>query len=192
VTTPAANHCGEALRVAAYAIRRLGSGEVEVVEAHLAGCPSCRRDFEELRPVADYVAAWPADILSPDPALQGRLARRLGNDANFSAPPAPAAAWREPDWDEVGPGILCKVLANDAERRRVSMLVRLLPNAEYPPHRHAGVEELHLLEGELWIDERKLFPGDYNRAEAPSGDKRVWSETGCTCVLITSTDDILA
>jgi hypothetical protein len=44
---------------------------------------------------------------------------------------------------------------------------------------------------ELWIDKRKLHPGDYNRAEAPSSDARVWTETGCTCVLITSTEDIL-
>jgi hypothetical protein len=56
---------------------------------------------------------------------------------------------------------------------------------------HAELEELHLLDGELWIDARKLQPGDYNRAEAPTGDKRVWSETGCTRVLITSTRDIL-
>ena len=71
------------------------------------------------------------------------------------------------------------------------MLVRLAPGAEYPPHEHAGTEELHLLDGELWIDSRKLYPGDYNRAEVGTGDKRVWSETGCTCVLITSTADIL-
>jgi anti-sigma factor ChrR (cupin superfamily) len=73
----------------------------------------------------------------------------------------------------------------------VSMLVRLAPGAEYPPHGHAGIEELHLLDGELWIDERKLYPGDYNRAEPGTSDKRVWSETGCTCVLITSTKDML-
>jgi hypothetical protein len=53
------------------------------------------------------------------------------------------------------------------------------------------VEELHLLDGELWIDERKLYPGDYNRAESGTGDQHVWSETGCTCVLITSTRDVL-
>jgi anti-sigma factor ChrR (cupin superfamily) len=75
---------------------------------------------------------------------------------------------------------------------RVSMLVRLTPGTEYPPHRHAGTEELHLLEGELWIDDRKLFPGDYNRAIAGTADKRVWSETGCTCLLITSPSDLLA
>ena len=131
------------------------------------------------------------DILSPDPTLQSRLARRIADETGGASEALPAAQWSEPEWEEVAPGIFCKLLANDTERHRVSMLVRLLPNVEYPPHTHAGLEELHLLDGELWIDERKLVPGDYNRAEAPSGDKRVWSETGCTCVLITSTRDVL-
>jgi anti-sigma factor ChrR (cupin superfamily) len=71
------------------------------------------------------------------------------------------------------------------------MLVRLAPGAAYPPHRHAGVEELYLLDGELWIDSRKLYPGDYNRGEVGTCDQHVWSETGCTCVLLTSSEDIL-
>jgi anti-sigma factor ChrR (cupin superfamily) len=83
------------------------------------------------------------------------------------------------------------MLARDEEKHVVSTLVRLVPGGEYPPHCHAGVEELRLLDGELWIDDRKLYPGDYNRAEPGTGDKRVWSETGCTCVLITSTRDVL-
>jgi anti-sigma factor ChrR (cupin superfamily) len=103
----------------------------------------------------------------------------------------PPRQWKEPDWDEVAPGIFCKLLATDGERHRVSMLVRLLPGVAYPPHIHADFEELHLLDGELWIDDRKLYPGDYNRAQAPTGDQRVWSETGCTCVLVTSTRDRL-
>lgn len=70
-------------------------------------------------------------------------------------------------------------------------LVRLAPGTYYPPHRHAGVEELHLLQGELWIDDRKLYPGDYSRAEPGTSDRRVWSETGCTCLLITSDSDAL-
>jgi hypothetical protein len=43
----------------------------------------------------------------------------------------------------------------------------------------------------LWIDGRKLVPGDYNYGAPGTGDERVWSETGCTCVLITSTKDEL-
>ena len=71
------------------------------------------------------------------------------------------------------------------------MLVRLAPGASDPAHTHAGIEELHLLDGELWIDERQLFPGDYNYSAPGAVDERVWSETGCTCVLITSTKDVL-
>ena len=41
------------------------------------------------------------------------------------------------------------------------------------------------------VDERTLYPGDYIHAEAGSADARVRSETGCTCVLITSTRDEL-
>ena len=84
------------------------------------------------------------------------------------------------------------MLSSDLQRDRVSMLVRLAPGAEYPPHRHAATEELHLLEGELWINDRKLFPGDYNSAEAGTADRRVWSETGCTCLLITSPSDSIS
>jgi len=43
----------------------------------------------------------------------------------------------------------------------------------------------------LFIDGRKLVPGDYNYGAPGAVDHRVWSETGCTCVLITSTNDIL-
>ena len=130
-------------------------------------------------------------ILRPEPSLQERLARRIAEETGRAVVLPPAAQWREPEWEEAAPGIFCKLLATDAQRQRVSMLVRLAPGTDYPPHTHAGVEELHLLDGELWIDERKLQPGDYNRAEPGTGDKRVWSETGCTCVLITSTKDVL-
>ena len=95
-------------------------------------------------------------------------------------------------WEQVAPGIACQLLATDSENDGVSMLVRLAPGVEYPAHTHAGVEELHLLQGELWIDQRKLCPGDYYRAEPGSADNRVWSETGCTCVLMTSSRDVIA
>ena len=104
-------------------------------------------------------------------------------------PPAPQ--WTEPEWEQVAPGIECKLLATDTERHRVSMLARLAPGASYPAHTHAGTEELHLLDGQLWIDGRKLLPGDCNLGAHGVDDERVWSETGCTCLLVTSTKDVL-
>src|SRR6185437_16526591 len=92
--------------------------------------------------------------------------------------------WNEPQWNQVADGISCKTLAVDSERNELTLLVRLGPGIEYPPHQHGGVEELHLLDGELWIGARLIHPGDYNHAEPGTIDTRVWTETGCTCLLI--------
>jgi anti-sigma factor ChrR (cupin superfamily) len=175
----------------AYALQALPPGERAAAEAHVAACSECQRELESLRPVIDRFAAWPTDVLRPTTSLRARLAQRIADETGKQPVPPPEVRWSEPEWEQVAPGIECKLLATDDERRRVSMLVRLAPDASYPPHTHAGVEELHLLDGELWIDERQLFPGDYNYGAPGAGDQRVWSETGCTCVLITSTRDIL-
>ena len=183
--------CKESEATCAYAAQALPASEVAAAEAHIAACPECRRELESLRPVVERFVAWPADVLRPATSLHARLARRIAGKAG-TQPVLPAAPqWSEPVWEQVAPGIECKLLATDAERHRVSMLVRLAPGARYPAHTHAGVEELHLLDGELWIDERKLIPGDYNYGAPGAGDDRVWSETGCTCVLVTSTKDVL-
>jgi anti-sigma factor ChrR (cupin superfamily) len=174
-----------------HAVHALPSAEVAVVEAHLAACESCRHELERLRPVVDAFVSWPTDVLRPAPSTWDRLARRIAAETGRE-PALPASrGWAEPEWEEAAPGISVKLLASDTETHRVSMLVRLAPGVAYPPHEHAGVEELYLLDGELFIDERKLYPGDYNRAEPDTADQRVWSETGCTCVLLTSARDRL-
>lgn len=189
--SPNLNHCEMAEPTCAYALEVMPASEVAAAEAHIASCADCRRELESLRSVINQFVSWPTDVLRPTTSLQARLALRIAEETGKPAVLPPVRRWSEPEWEQVAPGIECKLLATDNERHRVSMLVRLAPGASYPAHTHAGVEELHLLDGELWIDERKLFPGDYNYGAPGAGDERVWSETGCTCVLITSTKDIL-
>jgi anti-sigma factor ChrR (cupin superfamily) len=183
--------CAQSEITCAYAAQALPASDVAAAETHIASCPDCQTELKTLRPVVNRFVAWPTDVLRPTTSLQARLAHRIAGETG-KEPVLPARPqWSEPEWEQVAPGIECKLLATDTERHRVSMLVRLAPGASYPPHTHAGVEELHLLDGELWIDDRKLFPGDYNYGAPGAGDDRVWSETGCTCVLVTSTKDIL-
>jgi anti-sigma factor ChrR (cupin superfamily) len=192
VTAASKTSCSQTDRVAEYALRALPASESSGFEAHVEECAHCREELLALRPITDALVDWPADVLRPPTALWGRLVERIGGEPGPEPAAEREARWvDEPAWKEVAPGISCKLLATDEARDRVSMLVRLAPGVEYPPHTHAGVEELHLLDGELWIDDRKLFPGDYSRAEPGTGDSRVWSETGCTCVLMTSPSDIL-
>jgi hypothetical protein len=184
--------CERTERVLEYALRALPTGETSAFEAHIDECPDCRQELLAVRPIIDTFVDWPTDILRPPRPMWSRLAERIGADAGGEQSEEPEARWLdEPEWKEVAPGITCKLLATDEATGRVSMLVRLAPGVAYPPHSHAGLEELHLLAGELWIGTRKLLPGDYNRAEHGTEDTHVWSETGCTCVLVTSFSDVL-
>ena len=189
--SPSLNHCESADVTLAYALLLLSASEGVEAEAHITSCPDCQSELQSMRPVVDHFAFWPTDLLRPTASLQTRVALRIAEETGKKPVLPLASPWSEPDWKQVAPGIECKLLASDSERHRVSMLVRLAPGAKYPAHTHAGVEELHLLEGELWIDERKLFPGDYSYGAPGAQDENVWSETGCTCVLITSTKDVL-
>ena len=185
------NHCEHNEITCAYALEILPTSEMAAAESHIASCQHCQHELESLRPIIARLVSWPIDVLRPTASLQTRLAFRIAEETGQRPVLPPAQRWSEPEWEQVAPGIECKLLATDTERHRVSMLVRLAPGAKYPPHTHASVEELHLLDGELWIDERKLFPGDYNYGAPGTGDESVWSETGCTCVLVTSIKDIL-
>ena len=146
-----------------------------------------RARAKALNPPSGVHAIAGSAVVSPEVRLAHRVAAQERREPLAPRP----AQWKEPAWADVAPGISVKLLATDTEKHIVSMLVRLAPGAAYPAHTHAGVEELHLLEGELWIEDRKLHPGDYNRAPPGTGDERVWSETGCACVLVTSMRDIL-
>jgi quercetin dioxygenase-like cupin family protein len=184
------DRCGQTDVLYAYALHALPEDEQPRFEVHLAECAACQGELEALRPTVDSFVHWPTDVLRPSPSVWARVAKRVADETGGEPVPS-ARTWSEPDGDEVAPGIFCKILSHDGTSDRVSMLVRLAPGVSYPPHTHAGVEELHLLEGELWIDEKKLYPGDYNYGAPGDSDQRVWSETGCTCVLVTSSRDIL-
>ena len=188
---PGHGQCDQTELVAEYAVGALPASEVLALEAHISTCSICSMELAKLRTVVNAFARWPTGILRPSESLRRRLFERIAADVDEPVSLPESRQWSEPDWEQPAPGIFCKLLATDWERDRVSMLVRLAPGVAYPPHSHAGVEELHLLDGELWIDDRKLYAGDYNRAESGTADRRVWSETGCTCVLITSPRDVL-
>ncbi|HEY7640843.1 MAG TPA: cupin domain-containing protein [Steroidobacteraceae bacterium] len=191
-STSARNRCARADEVCLYALSALPGKEANDLQAHIASCDCCREELAALQPVVASFVAWPTAIVRPSASSWDQLIARIATETGGKVSASPPSEWIEPDWEDVAPGISCKILASDSQRDRVSMLVRLAPGTEYPPHSHAGTEELHLLEGELWINDRKLYPGDYNRAVVGTADKRVWSETGCTCLLITSPSDLIS
>jgi quercetin dioxygenase-like cupin family protein len=178
-------------RVFLRALQALPAREISIVEAQIVGCKECQQEMEKLRPIVRSFAAWPTDVLRPADPLWDRVAQRIARETGTQPFVPPLELPERPEWQEAAPGIHVKILSRDTKKGIVSMLVRLDPGTDYPAHTHAGIEELHLLHGILKVDDKTLRPGDFIHAEAGTVDHRVWSETGCTCFLVTSTNDEL-
>ena len=174
-----------------YALQTLPASEISRVGTHISSCAACRQEMETLRPIVGSFVSWPTDVLRPSQSLWGQLAQRIAKEMGTEPVLLPPNISSKLEWEEVAPGIHVQILASDEEKNSVSMLVRLDPGTDYPGHTHAGIEELHLLDGVLRVDDRTLYPGDFIHAESGSIDRRVWSESGCTCFLMTSTKDAL-
>lgn len=147
----------------------------------------------------------------PPAALRAQLLARLDGPASASAPTAADVQvwkeWRDDQapgvtvrraaegaWDEIGiPGILVRRLFVDQPRNQVTFMVRMAAGTAYPRHRHDGVEECYVLEGELCVgDELVLRTGDYQRCDLDTIHGVQSTKTGCTLLLVSSlTDDLL-
>src|SRR6478735_8343991 len=130
---PDLNRCERAEQAYAHALQILPESEVAAAEAHIASCPDCQREVESLRAVVGRFVSWPTDVLRPPTSLQGRLALRIVEETGKQTVPPPARQWSEPEWEQVAPGIECKLLAAATARHRVSLLLRPPPAPRHPP-----------------------------------------------------------
>jgi len=63
------------------------------------------------------------------------------------------------------------------------------PGARIPRHRHAQVEELFVLSGDLHVEDQVMFAGDYCRADLDSVHDQSYSKTGCVFLLMSSPEN---
>jgi anti-sigma factor ChrR (cupin superfamily) len=103
--------------------------------------------------------------------------------------PEPEASWwrlpraplhcvqpQERRWLPTFPGVEVLPLWGNAEI--TSMLVRFAPGAGVPDHRHAVHEDCLMLEGEMFLGDILLRPGDYQLAPAGGGHFGETSDVG--------------
>jgi anti-sigma factor ChrR (cupin superfamily) len=90
----------------------------------------------------------------------------------------------ESQWQEIAPGMLTRTLFVDHERGMVTSLVRMLPGAALPPHKHLGIEQFYVLEGDCIVEGTHLGPGDFHSAAAGSVHESTYTVEGTTFLLI--------
>lgn len=80
-------------------------------------------------------------------------------------------------WLPFAPRIVRRLLHSDG--RQAAMLYRTEPLAQVPHHGHGHDEECLMLEGELFLDDVLLGPGEFQLAPAGSEHHEVFTDTGC-------------
>jgi ChrR Cupin-like domain len=152
---------------------------------------------QELAEMRKAVGAIPyGDTLLPiPPKLKDRLFDRIAAEEEKASKPSadilPFQAIRlsEMEWQpHPVPGVTIAILHTDPKTRRLSALVRCQPGVHYPVHRHAGIEEILMLEGNFICNGNTYGVGDYLLSGSGSAHDPE-SPDGCLFFVRTSMDD---
>jgi quercetin dioxygenase-like cupin family protein len=155
---------------------------------------------EELAEYEMAVSALPYGVSSVAIAdnLKGRLFEKLALNPPGELPEQSIA--QSPDsfltiraqdiaWQpHTVPGAEVSIFYADPVSREVSGLFKAEPGMKYPLHRHAAVEEIYMISGDLIIGEQVYGAGDYIRSH-PGSVHHPHSATGCMFFFHTSMDD---
>jgi quercetin dioxygenase-like cupin family protein len=122
----------------------------------------------------------PAEAVSSEPVSEPLL---------NSNPPHFIRRSHEVKWKPFGvAGISIGRLFTDKEKREITCLMRLEPGIAFPLHRHAGVEEIFMLEGDLVVEGEVCHQGDYIRSFLGTAHAPI-TEGGCLLLIKTSLDN---
>ena len=126
------------------------------------------RDYH-VTPAGHADAAWSSDAGALLFLRESDLAARAG-DAPFTVRDAQAG------WPDFAPGIQRRVLwQRDGQ---AALLYCAQAGAQVPHHSHGHDEECLMVQGELFLDDLLLQPGDYQLAPAGTGHHTTATDTG--------------
>jgi anti-sigma factor ChrR (cupin superfamily) len=155
---------------ALYALGALSQSEAKAFEKHLAeGCQTCLSQVAAFEEVAGNIGVA-SDEAEPQAEVRNLLLERIQSEDGRTAlsPEILSVRADQGEWSRIAEGILIKVLSTDEASGLTTSLVKMSAGMRLEPHRHRGVEELFILEGDCNVNGEVLGPGDYHRADPGS------------------------
>jgi anti-sigma factor ChrR (cupin superfamily) len=164
-----------------YALDLLNLEDRLWVEAQIRDCPDLAEDLAQYQAAVELMP-YTASPVPMAADLKNRLFDRLGLDpvaTPSSAIETPQEAVLSPEMFALKSqdltwqphriaGVEAAILFVDRVQQMRSMVVKVAAGVVYPLHRHRGVEEIYMLEGELIINDRVYLAGDYIRSAPDS------------------------
>ncbi|MBV9924678.1 MAG: cupin domain-containing protein [Acidobacteria bacterium] len=180
-------------QAALYALGALDSEEAREFEEHLAaGCLSCAAELREYEAVAGQLGLA-APEAEPPAGVRERLLKLVSEEEPASAPGAShpdlpgflvvragEGRWRPTD----DAGVAFKMLYADRDRGTVTTLVRMEPGSRIRRHRHLGVEQCLVLEGDVRSGAVGMRAGDFNCSMPGSVHEELVTDGGALLLLV--------
>jgi anti-sigma factor ChrR (cupin superfamily) len=190
------------LRAALNALGTVTLNEVRAFEEDLVALDaSGKAELEEFDSVAGLLAfgastAEPsADVwnklcavMDAEPKTQTASAPKVPGiqQAAEEAAPSPLLTVRKDEgvWQQVHKGIFAKTLFQNVKNGTTTYMVQFMPGAKTPLHRHPGMEECMVIEGDFQVDGKDLRAGDYHCATPGSIHDRPHSINGAMVLIV--------
>ena len=199
-------------RAALYALGALEGDEARAFEEHVSsGCEACARELRDFEGVvADLGLAAPE--AEPPAGVRARLLALVSEEGGGAAGGASAerAASHGSDEHGGGPslrggaaegflvvragegawlptddaGVAYKLLYADPDRGTVTTLVRMQPGSRIRSHRHLGVEQCLVLEGDVRSGAVGMTAGDFNCSLPGSVHEELVTDGGALLLLV--------
>jgi anti-sigma factor ChrR (cupin superfamily) len=173
-----------------YVLGALPEDEARAFEAAARADAELHDLVRSLQNATDMLALSSAQT-TPPPGLKAKVLERISQPmpAKPAAPRIPGflfhGAQDEKGWKELPiRGAWIKLLSLDSDRGYAVLMGRLEAGVRYPPHTHAGGEELYIVTGDLHIGDRRLGPGDFHHADAGTSHGENYSVEGCTLIAV--------
>lgn len=199
-------------RILLFVLEELEAEERQELEEHFVSCAPCRAErdasLEAFGTIGGIFAAPPPPELKTRLLARVRAARAEEACIAESETEKSGQVWKhwqgeagtpvrllrgaDARWEETGfPGIRARRLHADPQRGGVTMMIQMDSGARYPRHRHGGVEECFVLEGDLRHGSQVMHAGDFEVAESGSLHDVQWTEGGCLLLIRSSCVDEL-
>jgi anti-sigma factor ChrR (cupin superfamily) len=200
-------------QAALYALGTLDAAEARAFEQHVAaGCEACAAELRASEETVAQLA-FGASPATPPAGVRARLLALASADADSAAPTGRDTATRtggdtasrterdsasragasnfivlragEGEWIETqDAGVSYKLLFADDARGTFTTLVRMEPGARIQAHRHLGVEQCLVLEGDVRTGDIAMKAGDFNCSLPGSVHEELITDAGALLLIV--------
>jgi len=168
-----------------YALGLLDEAESSTFELHLKSCLLCEAEVRDSGDLAVRLAGTIPPGTPPAGLRDRVLAETVLPRGVLALVRAGKMNWQPTAFT----GVSVVRLYEDPARGELSSLVRMVPGAHYPSHRHASLEHCYVLEGDLIFEDHTLTAGDYSAGNPDADHTSATTKHGCLLFLVHNAGD---